>query len=69
MLYFKPTSKIESKENTDPNTVHQIQKVKHKSLPLVPLKVISAPGLEDDFYLNNLDWSKRNLLAVALFDQ
>lgn len=55
MLYFKPTSKIESKENTDPNTVHQIQKVKHKSLPLVPLKVISAPGLEDDFYLNNLD--------------
>jgi len=35
---------------------------------LVPLKVISAPGLEDDFYLNNLDWSSTNLIAVALND-
>jgi cell division cycle 20-like protein 1 (cofactor of APC complex) len=32
----------------------------------VPTKVLDAPGLYDDFYLNLIDWSSSNLLAVGL---
>ena len=28
--------------------------------------MLDAPQLQDDFYLNLLDWSKSNALAVAL---
>lgn len=31
-----------------------------------PFKVLDAPNLQDDFYLNLIDWSKNNILAVAL---
>ncbi|MFQ6651343.1 hypothetical protein Gotur_023702 [Gossypium turneri] len=34
---------------------------------LVPIRRVSdAPGLEDDFYLNLVDWSPNNVLAVGL---
>lgn len=29
-------------------------------------KVLDAPGLLDDYYLNILDWSKENVIAIAL---
>eukprot|EP01017_Pseudomicrothorax_dubius_P017495 TRINITY_DN19701_c0_g1_i1.p1 TRINITY_DN19701_c0_g1~~TRINITY_DN19701_c0_g1_i1.p1 ORF type:complete len:466 (+),score=39.87 TRINITY_DN19701_c0_g1_i1:122-1519(+) len=32
----------------------------------LPYKVLDAPGLIDDFYLNLLDWSNQNNIAVAL---
>lgn len=31
-----------------------------------PYKVLDAPDLADDFYLNLIDWSSRNVLAVGL---
>lgn len=31
-----------------------------------PYKVLDAPALSDDFYLNLVDWSQQNMLAVAL---
>lgn len=31
-----------------------------------PEKILDAPGMVDDFYLNLLDWSKQNLVAIAL---
>ena len=31
-----------------------------------PYKILDAPGLEDDFYLNLLDWSSKNDLVVGL---
>eukprot|EP00850_Spirogloea_muscicola_P004719 SM000020S06069 [mRNA] locus=s20:861409:864749:- [translate_table: standard] len=31
-----------------------------------PFKVLDAPALQDDFYLNLVDWSAQNLLAVGL---
>lgn len=30
------------------------------------LKVLDAPKLFDDFYINVLDWSENNMLCVAL---
>jgi cell division cycle 20-like protein 1, cofactor of APC complex len=32
----------------------------------VPFKVLDAPALQDDFYLNLIDWSSQNILAVGL---
>jgi cell division cycle 20-like protein 1 (cofactor of APC complex) len=31
-----------------------------------PFKVLEAPGLEDNFYYNLIDWSSQNVLSVAL---
>eukprot|EP00891_Asterochloris_glomerata_P008369 jgi/Astpho2/8369/fgenesh1_pm.00122_%23_25_t len=31
-----------------------------------PFKVLDAPALQDDFYLNLVDWSSQNMLAVGL---
>ncbi len=32
----------------------------------LPFKILDAPQLQDDFYLNLLDWSPQNLLSVGL---
>ncbi|VDP92758.1 unnamed protein product [Echinostoma caproni] len=37
-----------------------------RSIPRVPEKVLDAPDILDDFYLNILDWSVDNILAIAL---
>ncbi|CAJ1865142.1 unnamed protein product [Sphenostylis stenocarpa] len=34
--------------------------------PKPPRKVLDAPSLQDDFYLNLVDWSSQNVLAVGL---
>jgi len=31
-----------------------------------PFKVLDAPALQDDYYLNLVDWSEQNTLAVGL---
>ena len=41
------------------------RKVKRK-IAKVPFKVLDAPALQDDFYLNLVDWSVLNSLAVGL---
>ena len=37
-----------------------------RKVPKLPFKVLDAPQLKDDFYLNLLDWSNQNILAVGL---
>lgn len=37
-----------------------------KKIPSCPEKVLDAPGLVDDFYLNLISWSDDNILAIAL---
>lgn len=32
----------------------------------ISFQVLDAPGLQDDFYLNLVDWSSQNVLAVGL---
>lgn len=39
-----------------------------KKVPTAPDRVLDAPGLVDDFYLNLLAWSSTNLLAIGLED-
>ena len=37
-----------------------------RSLPTGPSRILDAPDLVDDYYLNLLSWSKHNIIAVAL---
>jgi hypothetical protein len=39
---------------------------KTRKIAKSPYKVLDAPDLRDDFYLNVVDWSDTNCLAVAL---
>ncbi|KAA1094448.1 hypothetical protein PGT21_021720 [Puccinia graminis f. sp. tritici] len=40
-----------------------------RALSKVPFKVLDAPDLADDYYLNLVDWSSTNVLAVGLGSQ
>jgi WD40 repeat protein len=42
----------------------QCKQTRH--IPKMPFKVLDAPALKDDYYLNLLDWSNKNILAVGL---
>ncbi|KAF2141940.1 uncharacterized protein K452DRAFT_308360 [Aplosporella prunicola CBS 121167] len=37
-----------------------------RAVPKVPYKVLDAPELADDFYLNLVDWGSQNILGVGL---
>lgn len=37
-----------------------------RKVPTAPERVLDAPGLIDDYYLNLLDWSSGNQIAIAL---
>ncbi|KAI8918305.1 WD40-repeat-containing domain protein [Powellomyces hirtus] len=45
----------------NPNSTANKRRVKTE-----PEKVLDAPGLLDDYYLNLMDWSSTNVLAIAL---
>ena len=53
-------------ENDTPMTNDPTQLKSVRKIPKVPFKVLDAPLLEDDFYLNLVDWSSSNILAVGL---
>ncbi|XP_065858125.1 B-type cell cycle switch protein ccs52A-like isoform X1 [Euphorbia lathyris] len=48
-----------------PGVSHSPVKTPRK-VPRSPYKVLDAPALQDDFYLNLVDWSAHNVLAVGL---
>jgi len=37
-----------------------------RNIPTAPSRILDAPGLRDDYYLNLLDWSSTNVVAIAL---
>lgn len=37
-----------------------------RKISRIPFKVLDAPELQDDFYLNLVDWSIQNVLSVGL---
>lgn len=55
-----PLLNLDSGDYTS-STVKQTRKISK-----MPFKVLDAPLLQDDFYLNLVDWSSTNVLAVGL---
>ena len=43
-----------------------LPKNKQRNIPKMPYKVLDAPALQDDYYLNLVDWSSLNDLVVGL---
>jgi cell division cycle protein 20 (cofactor of APC complex) len=41
-------------------------KHKYRAISSAPERILDAPDISDDYYLNLLDWSAQNVLAVAL---
>ena len=40
-----------------------------RKIPKTPVRILDAPNLVDDYYLNLLDWGKENIIAVALSEE
>ncbi|CAH8433503.1 unnamed protein product [Schistosoma guineensis] len=51
---------------TTNSSVSAVKGLYKRTIPQMPEKVLDAPDIIDDFYLNILDWSMDNILAVAL---
>lgn len=51
-------------DSSDPDS--QLDFSKPRRINKMPYKVLDAPQLQDDFYLNLVDWSSTNVLAVGL---
>lgn len=41
---------------------------KSRYIPSVPERILDAPDIKNDFYLNLMDWGRQNMLAVGLAD-
>lgn len=71
-----PSSHYSSLDSTSPFSMSPLSNASQKLLtsprkpqrkiPKIPFKVLDAPDLADDFYLNLVDWGINNLLAVGL---
>ena len=57
VLYTATASAAQKKSNT---------KLVSRQIPSAPSRILDAPDLMDDYYLNLLSWSDHNVLAVAL---
>lgn len=62
---------IENKKNIQNQMTNNFERKKIKSrkgriIPKTPFKILDAPYLQDDFYLNTVDWSLGDNLAVGL---
>ncbi len=51
---------------TDSQRLLRSPRKPQRKVPKNPYKVLDAPELQDDFYLNLVDWSSQNVLAVGL---
>ena len=43
-----------------------VQLAARAAIPSAPVRILDAPDLVDDYYLNLISWSSTNVLAVAL---
>lgn len=59
----KPSSAFDLNIPTHENHHHSLV---NRSINPHPEKVLDAPDLKDDYYLNLLDWSSKDVLAIGL---
>lgn len=73
ILAFKPAAPESSKPidlrsqyNRPLRSVGAVSAQSRRRIPSAPERVLDAPGLVDDYYLNLLDWSCGNQVAIGL---
>ncbi|CAI2365657.1 unnamed protein product [Moneuplotes crassus] len=62
----KYSSGLASMLNMNSDAYYQADLKPSRKVSKLPFKVLDAPQLQDDFYLNLVDWSSQNMLAVGL---
>ncbi len=46
-----------------------IKSIKYsRRIPKIPYKILDAPGIIDNFYMNILDWSSTDFIGISLMD-
>ena len=50
----------------DPAAHHSVQKKIHRKVASAPTRILDAPDIVNDYYLQLISWGKDNILAVAL---
>lgn len=60
-VFKNPTDKF-----LEGNKIKKKKGSQYRKISKTPFKVLDAPNLQDDFYLNLLEWSSQNILSVAL---
>ena len=48
------------------NSLENMKKQINRIIPTSPERILDAPEFRDDYYLNLMDWSSNNLMAVGL---
>ena len=59
---------LRQKLNPEKNKVKH-EKHLYRTIPSTPEKVLDAPDIKDDYYLNLLDWSSKGVLAIGLTEK
>jgi cell division cycle 20-like protein 1 (cofactor of APC complex) len=62
----KYSTGLSSMLNMHTDAYYQSELKPTRKVSKLPFKVLDAPQLQDDFYLNLVDWSSQNMLAVGL---
>lgn len=57
---------VEVAENIKSLYTKEAKKITQRIIPSAPERILDAPEFRDDYYLNLIDWSSNNYLAVAL---
>ena len=42
---------------------------KCNKIPKKPFRILDAPGVVDNYYMNILDWSIKNIISIALVNE
>ncbi|KAG0442127.1 Anaphase-promoting complex subunit cdc20 [Dictyocoela muelleri] len=50
------------------NTVTRSERIEQRYIDRAPYKILDAPGMLDDYYLNLVDWSTENIIYIGLGD-
>ena len=64
-VYITPPTSLKRRENSQVNSPLSPKTIA-RSIPSGPCRILDAPELMDDYYLNLLSWGYNNVIAVAL---
>lgn len=53
-------------DETNPASNNSVSKKVHRKVPAAPTRILDAPDIVNDYYLQLISWGKDNILAVAL---
>jgi cell division cycle protein 20 (cofactor of APC complex) len=60
------TMKVGSAHTEEDHSQQSVASKVLRKVPSAPVRILDAPDIVDDYYLNLISWSKDNILAVAL---